>query len=214
MMSELSAVAPGACKAKQYGVEFLVKVVKDIHKDADGFFTIVAQRRKEFREGSHDQIDVIRSRKVVLATGVMDRHPDVPNVYHWAGYGIYYFPDCDGYEMTGQRVVVIGKGNSGPALANTLLQWTTDLAVVNVDPSAQISENWNRVMSHHGFPVYAGTVRNFVGDRRDVIEQVIMNDGTVISSQKVFSALGMYGIHSELGKKLGVDTFGEWPYRG
>ncbi|MHB1682358.1 MAG: NAD(P)/FAD-dependent oxidoreductase [Bacilli bacterium] len=205
-VSGAELLSKGKQQAKKYGVEFLMKVVTDITKDADGMFTITAQRRKEYREGSHEHIDIVRARKIVLATGIMDRHPDVPDVYHWAGFSIYYCPDCDGYEITDERVVVIGRGNGGPGLANTLLSWTADIAVVNIDPAKEISDHWKTVMQDHDIPIYTGAVKEFVGKDRHAIEQVILEDNTVIPCNKVFSALGMYSVHSELGKKIGVET--------
>lgn len=101
----------GKKQAKKYGVEFLNKIVIDVIKDESGMFTITAQRRKEFREHSNLEISIIHTRKLVIATGIMDQHPNVPNVYHWAGYSIYYCPDCDGYELRNKRVVVVGKGD-------------------------------------------------------------------------------------------------------
>ena len=205
-ISGAELLSKGKEQAKKYGVEFLMKIVTNITKDEDGMFTITAQRRKERREGSHENIDVVRARKIVLATGIMDRHPDVPDVYHWAGFSIYYCPDCDGYEITDERVVVIGSGNGGPGLANTLLSWTDDIAVVNIDPAKEISDHFQMVMADHGIPIYTGPIKEFVGKDRNRIEQVILEDKTVIPCNKVFSALGMYSVHSELGKKIGVET--------
>lgn len=196
----------GKKQAQKYGVEFLMKIVTDIHQDEDGLFTITAQRRKEFRAGLNEQIDVVRARKVVIATGIMDRHPEVPDVYHWAGFGIFYCPDCDGYEITDERVVVVGRGNGGPGLAHTLLSWTDNLAVVNIDPKREVSDHWKETMRQHQIPIYTGQIREFVGESRDHIDEVVLEDGTRIPSDKVFSALGMYSVHSELGTKLGVET--------
>lgn len=196
----------GKDQAKKFGAEFLMKIVTDLRKDDDGLFTVTAQRRKEHREQSSEQIDVFRTRKIVLNTGIMDRHPDVPNVYHWAGFSIYYCPDCDGYEMTDKRVVVVGRGNAGPSSAQTLLMWTSNLAVVNVDPAQPISAHWREAMAAANISIYESPLKEFVGEDRYTIEQVVLQDGTVIPSEKVFSALGMYSIHSELGKKLGVET--------
>ena len=196
----------GKQQALKYGVEFLMKIVTEITKDEDGMFTLTAQRRREYQEKTQDQIDVVRTRKIVLATGIMDRHPDVPDVYHWAGSGIYYCPDCDGYEVTDERVVVIGKGNAGPGLANALLSWTHDIAVVNIDPTNEISDHWKITMADHDIPIYTGGIKKFVGKTRDTIEQVILEDTTVIPCNKVFSALSMHSVHSELGKKIGVET--------
>lgn len=196
----------GKEQAMKFGAEFLMKIVTDIRRDEDGWFTVTAQRRKEYREGSDGHIDQVRARKIVLNTGIMDRHPEVPNVYHWAGFAIYYCPDCDGYEITDRRVVVVGRGNGGPGLAETLRMWTDDLAVVNIDPEKEISPHWRETMERHQIPIYTGPLKEFVGKDRDIIEKVILQDGTEIPCEKVFSALGMYSVNSELGKKLGVET--------
>jgi thioredoxin reductase len=196
----------GRKQAEKYGVEFMWKIVTDIVQADDGWFVVRAQRRKEYREGSDGHVDMVRARKVLIATGIMDRHPDVPDVYHWAGFGIYYCPDCDGYEMTDERVVVVGAGNAGPGTAQTLLQWTSDLAVVNIDPDKPVSDHWQERMRAEGIPIYTGPIRKLVGASRHIVEAVVLEDGTSIPCKKVFSALGMYSVHSELARKLGVET--------
>ena len=85
----------GRLQAKQFGVDFMNKIVLSMEKQED-YFLITAQRRKEVMEGSTEQIDHIRARRVVLATGIMDEHPNVPNIYHYAGFSVLYCPDCDG----------------------------------------------------------------------------------------------------------------------
>ena len=205
-VSGMDLLKKGKKQAEQYGVEFLMKVATDVRKDEDGLFTITAQRRKELKEGIKDQIDIVRAKKLVISTGIMDRHPEVPNVYHWAGYGIYYCADCDGYEVLNQRVVVVGKGNAAPSKALMLLNWTKHITVVNVDPTATISDELMQQLAEYEIPFYHSPLKEFVGEDRERVEQVILQDGTVIETDKVFSALGMYSVHSELAKKLGVET--------
>ncbi len=205
-VSGMELLKKGKQQAEQYGVEFLLKIATDVSRDEDGLFTVSAQRRKEYKAGITEQIDRVRTRKLVISTGIMDRHPEVPNVYHWAGYGIYYCADCDGYEVLNKRVVVVGKGNAGPSKALMLLNWTRDISVVNVDPTAVISEELQKQLEHYHIPVFHSPLKEFVGADRERVEQVILQDGTVIESDKVFSALGMHSVHSELAKKLGVET--------
>jgi thioredoxin reductase len=205
-VSGVELLKKGKAHAEKYGVEFLMKVATDVAKDDDGLFTITAQRRKEYKAGSSEQIDVIRTRKIVMSTGIMDRHPEVPNVYHWAGYGIYYCADCDGFEVLNKRVVVVGKGNAAPNKALMLLNWTKAITVVNVDPNATINDDLKKQLEEFNIPVFNSPLKEFVGEDRERIEKVILQDGTVIESDKVFSALGMHSVHSELAKKLGVET--------
>ncbi|PWI55631.1 NAD(P)/FAD-dependent oxidoreductase [Sulfoacidibacillus thermotolerans] len=196
----------GKQQAAHYGVEFLTKVVIDVKQDEDGLFTISAQRRKEYREGSNQQITMVRARKLVLATGIMDRHPNVPDVYHWAGYSIYYCADCDGFEVRNKKVVVVGTGDGVAHKAMMLLNWSREITVVNVNPQTTINEDLLEQLRTYNIPIYHSPLKKFIGQKRDHIEKVILQDGTEIQSDLVFSALGMYSVHSELGKKLGVDT--------
>ena len=205
-VSGIELLKKGRQQAEAYGVEFMMKVANEVHRDEDGLFVITAQRRKEYKTGAIDQIEQVRTRKIVISTGIMDRHPDVPNVYHWAGYGIYYCADCDGYEVRDKRVVVVGRGNAGANKALMLLNWTREIVVVNVDPAAAINDDLKRQLAQFRIPVYNGPLKEFIGKDRERVEKVILQDGTVIESDKVFSALGMHSVHSELAKRLGVET--------
>nr|NNM90633.1 NAD(P)/FAD-dependent oxidoreductase [Bacilli bacterium] len=195
----------GRQQAKQFGVDFMNKIVLSMEKQGDHFL-ITAQRRKEVIEGSAEQIDHIRARRVVLATGIMDEHPDVPNIYHYAGFSVLYCPDCDGYELIDKKVVIVGRGNGGPSLAKTLLAWTSDLTVVNIDKEKPIREDWLAFMESYGIPNYTGELDHFVGEQRETIEQVVLKDGTTIACEKVFSALGMHSKHTKLATDLGAQV--------
>ncbi len=204
-ISGLELLKKGQQQARKYGVEFLMKIVTSIVKKDDQFI-VTAQRRKELMEHSDEQIDQIKAKRIIIATGIMDEHPDVPNVYHYAGYSIYYCPDCDGYELIDKKVVIVGRGNGGPSMAQTLLGWTQDLTVVNVAPDKPLSDTWLQTMRDNAIPVFTGKIARFVGEQRDLIEKVILEDGTEIACEKVFSALGMQSVHSNLAKEIGVTT--------
>lgn len=72
---------------------------------------------------------VMRAQRVVLAYGVRDILPDIPEVERFYGGSIFHCPDCDGYEVIGKRVGVIGWGKKAVGLALKLLQWTDQLTV-------------------------------------------------------------------------------------
>jgi len=59
---------------------------------------------------------VIRARTVLLATGVVNNRPDMPQEEHDAALArglIRYCPICDGYEATDKNIGVIGTGDHG-----------------------------------------------------------------------------------------------------
>ena len=56
---------------------------------------------------------VLKSRSVILATGARWREVNVPGEQLYRNKGVAYCPHCDGPLFKGQRVAVIGGGNSG-----------------------------------------------------------------------------------------------------
>jgi alkyl hydroperoxide reductase subunit AhpF len=49
----------------------------------------------------------LKGRRVVLAYGVRDTLPDIPEVERFYGASIFHCPDCDGYEVRDRRIGVI-----------------------------------------------------------------------------------------------------------
>ncbi|CAM4361274.1 MULTISPECIES: NAD(P)/FAD-dependent oxidoreductase [Corynebacterium] len=71
----------------------------------------------------------LRSRHVVVATGITDRLPDVPGLQDLWGTRVFHCPYCHGYEVRGQRVALVG-GTNPPFttnIAKLLSKWTDQL---------------------------------------------------------------------------------------
>ncbi|MFC7694642.1 hypothetical protein ACFQY5_39195 [Paeniroseomonas aquatica] len=89
-------------------------------RDGDGLF---------LAETSAGQI---AARTVLLATGVVDRHPEVPGLRGAIGQGlIRYCAVCDGYEAIGRRVGVLGQGSSGLGEARFLRTYSANLTLLS-----------------------------------------------------------------------------------
>lgn len=76
------------------------------------------------------QNEVLRARRIVLAYGVRDTLPDVPDIEQYYGISVHHCPDCDGYEARDQRIGVIAWGKGAVGLALKLLQWSDDVVVL------------------------------------------------------------------------------------
>jgi thioredoxin reductase len=72
---------------------------------------------------------VMRARRVVLAYGVRDKLPDIPDIESYYGGSVFHCADCDGYEVREKRVGVIGWGKKAVGLSMKLLQWTDQLTI-------------------------------------------------------------------------------------
>jgi thioredoxin reductase len=95
-----------------YGVEFRQGVVADARCLSPGF-------RVEMLSG-----ESATSRKILLATGVTDTIPDIPNAEPFYGLGLHHCPYCDAYEYADQPIGTVGTPRKALGLAANLLTWS------------------------------------------------------------------------------------------
>src|SRR5208337_1079556 len=81
----------------------------------------------------------IRSKKVLLATGVKVGLPAIKGLAALWGKAVLYCPYCSGWEVRGKPLAVLGKGDAAAYAAMTLTGWSSDLVLLS-DGAAQISE--------------------------------------------------------------------------
>ena len=67
------------------------------------------------------------SRRLLLATGVLDNVPDIPGIRDLYGQSVFHCPYCDGYELRGKPLAVYGRGTRGYGLSLELTGWSRDI---------------------------------------------------------------------------------------
>ncbi|HYJ32379.1 MAG TPA: NAD(P)/FAD-dependent oxidoreductase [Candidatus Binatia bacterium] len=72
----------------------------------------------------------VSAKKVLLATGVIDRIPAIPGLESFYGTSVHHCPYCDGWEWRDRRLACYGRGVSGAALAHALLTWSRDVVLL------------------------------------------------------------------------------------
>lgn len=78
-------------------------------------------------------VGAAQARTVLLATGVVNNRPDMPDDVHDDALArglLRYCPICDGYEVTDKRVGVIGSGDHGMREALFLRGYTRDVTLI------------------------------------------------------------------------------------
>lgn len=108
--------------------------------------------------------EVLTCRRVVLATGVRDRCPELPRFVDHYGRDISHCPSCDGFEARGQRVAVFGWDAHIAAVAIQLLDWTHDICVITNGSPAAVSEADRTSLAARGIPVVEDKVTALLGD--------------------------------------------------
>lgn len=82
-----------------------------------------------FRAGLSDGRRV-RSKKLLIATGVEDLLPALPRFADFYGRSIHHCPYCDGYEWSDAPLAVLAEGGAAYGLCLELLNWSHDLRLL------------------------------------------------------------------------------------
>lgn len=80
----------------------------------------------------------VSAKKILLATGVVDRIPPIPGIESFYGTSVHHCPYCDGWEWRDRRLACYGHGASGEALAHALLTWSRDVVLLT-DGASRLS---------------------------------------------------------------------------
>jgi thioredoxin reductase (NADPH) len=150
--------------------------------------------------------EAFEARRVILATGVQDRWPEVPNVHELAGKYIRVCPICDAYETNRKRVGLIGSGDKVAREALYLRRFTADVTLFTtglrqrypIDPALL-----------GRLPKAAIGLEEAKVERleplRDEGVRVCMEGGGTVEVDRLFAALGCQ-VHSELATGLGAEA--------
>ena len=167
------------------------------------------------------QTQVVRGRALVLAMGVVDRIPEVGGkidpIFPWANQALVDFCIlCDGHELTGKSVAVLGHDPFAARTALDLLHFrptsvellTLGHALLEGAPEDERG-TLTAALAERGI---GHTDLEIVGfdEIREHRFGVRFADGSHRSFDRGFSALGWYDMHQELPRALGCrfDTEG------
>lgn len=131
-----------------------------------------------------------RARRVVLAYGVSDELPDIPEVESYYGGSIFHCPDCDGYEVSGKKVGVIGWGKKAVGLALKMLQWTDQLTVFTHGRDREWTpEHFSKLLAA-GIGVKDERIVAFEGENA-IVHHAVLETGERVPVEAMFFTIGV-----------------------
>ncbi|WP_257985663.1 NAD(P)/FAD-dependent oxidoreductase [Bacillus canaveralius] len=183
----------GRKQAEQYGVEFFAGKADQAKAINEGEFNIMTDTGESFT-----------GKRLLLATGVMDRIPNFPEIYPCLGMTVYVCPDCDGYEVKDQETIVLGSGNPGANMALTLLYWTNKLTFINHEQKP-VDDKLQQKLKDHSIRYIDEPIQNIVVDGEN-FKGAILKNGEKLPGSRGFIAFGGNEVKSGLAQQLGVQT--------
>lgn len=154
------------------------------------------------------------ARRLLLATGLRDLTPDCPGFREFYGRSVFHCPDCDGFEVTGKRVVVMGRDRKVVGFTLSLLTWTGQLILVTDGDGATISEEERAKLAAFNIPILPHRIARLEGDfAAGQIECVRFHNGEALACDALFFNLGCEpasGFHKALGCRLDEESGLVW----
>ena len=127
-------------QAERYGAVREAARATAIERDGQDFIVRTPER-------------ALHGRSVLLATGVKNRRPDIPQDIHDTALErglLRYCPICDGYEVTDTRVGVVGTETHGMKEALFLRGYTRDVTLISPDGGHRLDETCQRKLDEAG----------------------------------------------------------------
>jgi thioredoxin reductase (NADPH) len=179
-------------QAVEYGAMIEPGRIESLTRDEKGFVA-----RLNGRE--------VRVRAVLLATGVIDHHPDLPGVERAIERSLVRIcPICDGYEAIDKAVAVIGQDSTGAREAAFLRTYSDRVTLIHIGPAEALGDRAE--LKRLGIELIQASIDDvrLEGDR---VTALGWGD-TIRAFDLVYSALGTSpnaALAQALGAQLGED---------
>ena len=143
------------------------------------------------------------SRRVILATGIDHRPPDLPGVPELWGRSVFHCPFCHGWEVRDQPLVVLADAERGLHAALPLRGWSDDVTLLTNGPSS-LSATDHRQLTDGGVTVDERPVTALIAETGE-LAAITFADGTQLERRGLLVPAPLHQ-RSDLAAQLGATT--------
>ncbi|WP_309121038.1 NAD(P)/FAD-dependent oxidoreductase [Paenibacillus sp.] len=191
--------ALGRRQAQGYGVEFAEGDATKAEKYEAGFLITC--------ETEHSLPTTYEGKTLLIATGVMDRLPDLPGLRGCLGLTVFICPDCDGYETRDKRTLVLGSGNAGASMALALTYFCNELLFVNHERKP-VDASLAEKLRNAGIRTADAAIERVLTEGEETLGRfrgVALASGETLEAERAFVAFGGNEVRTDLAKQLHVE---------
>ena len=176
-------------QAARYDAEFIEHTVAALARDRDRFVTEIQGR-------------TVRARTVLLATGVIDIEPALPNLTDAIRRGlIRHCPICDAFEVTDRHIAIVGRGRHAVKEALFLRHYTPHITLLLADAQELKDADFVKLRRAKIALVLDAVAEVFIESER--LCGLRLDTGKELAFDSIYSALGAVN-RSELAVMLGA----------
>lgn len=165
---------------KYPSVHFFKETVLQVTRQtSDQLFKIVTSEGHEYF-----------AEKIILATGIQENHPQVPEIGQYYGKSLFSCPYCDGWELRDQPLIVIAESEEAAYhMGKIIRNWSRDLVVAT--NGYQIAPHIESDLKKKGISVITESIERLVGTE-GYLEKVVFASGLEINRKGGFIVSSFY----------------------
>lgn len=149
--------------------------VTSLTQTADGFTAGI---------GRTTATETAEAHSVLLATGLRETLPEVPNLRGFYGMSLFSCAACDAWELRGRRMALIGESADLADRARLIGRWTESLTVFT-NGSDAVTTAEEAELAAAGVSVLRHPIEELVGERGR-LEAIRLSDGTQVDVEGGF----------------------------
>jgi thioredoxin reductase len=163
-------LAAGRAEVLGYGGHFVTAHAVSARREDGGFAVELADGR------------VVRARRLLVTTGLVDELPPVPGLAERWGGDVLHCPYCHGWEVRDQAVGVLATGPLAVHQALLWRQWSADVTLFLHTTPEPDDQQWEQLAAR-GIAVAAGEVTGLEVDDAGRLSGVRLAGGQVVRRQ-------------------------------
>jgi thioredoxin reductase len=144
----------------------------------------------------------VRSRKLLLATGVVDHLPAIEGVQALYGRSVFHCPYCDAWEVRDQPLAIYGRGHRACGLALELTAWSRDLMLCS-DGVSELDDDDRARLERHGIAIREERIARLEGDD-GILQNIVFETGARLRRRALFFTTAQ-SQRSDLSLRLGCE---------
>ncbi len=146
--------------------------------------------------------DKFTAKRLIFATGLKDRMPEISGFAECWGKSVIHCPYCHGYEVKNEKTGILANGDVAFHYAQLIRNWTKDLTIFTNGKSTLTEEQTDKIAKHK-IPIVE---KEFAAlkHQNGNIQEIIFKDNSTFQLKAIY-ARPDYEQHCKIPEKLGCE---------
>lgn len=146
--------------------------------------------------------EIFKSKKIIVATGIIDQIPDIKGFKESWGISLIHCPYCHGYEYKGKKTGIIANGDKAVHISSLVKNLTKDVTIMTRGKANFTSEQLEKLKNNQIDIIE--TEISELKNENGYVKSLIFDDEKEINFEAVYGAFP-FQQHSDIPKDLGCE---------